>query len=202
LTFVQSHNTSAETFAISADGMNLYVTRGPDKLQVYTRNPMTGVLTLLEEQENGVGGVDGIRRAKGVAVTPDGACVYTSTDFDDKVGAFSRNGGTGALTFVGVKEEGVGGVTGLLMPKGVAVSADSLDVYVAGQIHVSGPDDATVVAFRRTPPSCALAYVETEVGDADGLGSVDASDGIIASGDGKNVYLTGRVTIENVVRGR
>lgn len=201
LTFVQSHNTSAEAFAMSPDGMNMYVTRGPDKLQVYTRSPITGVLTLLEEQENGVGGVDGIRRAKGVAVTPDGACVYASTDFDDKVAAFSRNGGTGALTFVGVKEEGVGGVTGLEQPKGVVVSPDSLDVYVAGEIQISGPNNGTVVAFRRTPPSCALAYVETELGDGDGLERIDASDGITVSGDGKNVYVTGRVSIDNNYQG-
>ena len=71
------------------------------------------VLTFVEVQRDGVGGVGGLGRAISVTVSPDGRHVYAAGQFDDAVVVFSRNSTTGALTFVEVQKDGVGGVDGL-----------------------------------------------------------------------------------------
>jgi len=53
---------------------------------------------------------------------------------------FSRDTATGALTFVGVRQDGVGGVDGLAGAASVTVSPDNRHVYVAGS-----NDDAVAV---------------------------------------------------------
>ena len=67
-------------------------------------------LTFVEVQKDESGGVDGLDGAADVAVSPDGAYVYAAGFIDDALAVFSRDAGTGKLTFVEVQEDGTGGV--------------------------------------------------------------------------------------------
>ena len=166
-------------FAVSADGANVYfASENEDMIAVYTRNPTTGALTFLEAQEDGVGGVDGLRRVIGVAVTADGKCVYGTGENDDLVATFTRNSVTGALTSASVNA--------LNRPQDLVVSPDDLNVYVMAS---AGGSVQVVDVFKRTPPACALSSVEEETGDADLLGKIFR--GIAISPDGAHLYTGG-----------
>src|SRR5207253_1759057 len=115
-----------------------------DAVVVFRRNPETGALQFLRVLRDGVGGVDGLDKARGVAVSPDGAHVYVVSGEADALTVFRRDRATGKLTFVEAHRDGVGGTFGMKNPQPVAVSPDGSSVYVGSQVG-----DA-VAAFRLT----------------------------------------------------
>ena len=178
----------AEQVVLSPDGAHLYVASDEDDaVAVFRRDPTTGAVTFVEAQRDGVGGVDGLERARAVAISPDGAHVYVAAALGDAVVVFRRNPETGALQFLRVLRDGVGGVDGLDKARGVAVSPDGAHVYV-----VSGEADALAV-FRRDPATGDLTFVEVQ---RDGVGGVDGLDGaqaVVVAPDGTHVYATGEL---------
>lgn len=114
---------------ISDDGANVYVTStDDDALNVFTRDPSDGDLTLLEVERDGLGSptADGLNDVGSIDVAPEGRSVYvTSTVLDDSVATFDRNPSTGALSYVELDSRS--------FPSGVAVSPDSRHVYVASE---------------------------------------------------------------------
>ncbi len=68
------------TPAVEPFGHYVYLTnQWSDNLRVYTRSPVDGQLTFLEEHVNGVAGVDGLDTAYGTHVGFDGRHVYTGS---------------------------------------------------------------------------------------------------------------------------
>jgi len=190
LAFVEAESSvdarGAARVAVSADGAHVYVTNEIlDSVLVYERNVFDGELFFVEAQVDGVGPVDGLRNAKGVAVSPDGACVYAIGEMDDAVVVFERDAGTGALTWIEAEIDGVGGVVEMRRPNGVAVSGDDKHVYVASE-----QDDAAV-AFERNLPDCDLDFIEAEVNLVSGVTGLRRARGVAVSVDGENVYLAG-----------
>lgn len=171
--------------AVSADGLNVYVASATDDaVVVFSRDTGSGALTFVESKIDGVGGVNGLDGARSVAVSPDGLSVYVAGALDDAVSIFSRNTLTGALTYVGVMLDQVGGVTGLDGASSVLVSADNSSVYVAGTLS-----DA-VVHFSRNAATSALTFVASYV---DGASGVDGLDGVssLASPNQNFIYAVG-----------
>jgi 6-phosphogluconolactonase (cycloisomerase 2 family) len=177
----------ASGVAASPDGAHVYVTGLlDDAVATFSRNASTGALSFVEQDKDGVGGVEGLDAAAGVAASPDGAHVYVAGVNDDAVATFSRDPATGALTFVELDKDGVGGIEGLDGALGIAAPPDGAHVYVTGAV-----DDA-VATFSRDPATGALSFVEQ---DKDGIAGVDGLDNavrIAASPDGAHVYVTGR----------
>src|SRR5262249_15846386 len=152
---------------------------------VFSRNAMTGALTYVEVKKDGVGGIDGLAGASGVAVSGDGAHVYVTGSLDNSVAVFSRNAGTGALTYIEFFQDGIGGTDGLRGASAVAISADGNNVYVAGKT------DNGIAAFTRNPSTGHLTFLAAH---KDGVGGVDGLAGasaIASSPDGVHVYVTG-----------
>lgn len=175
----------AAGLAISPDGKHVYVAGATDDaIAVFSRNAVTGALTWVEVERDGVSGVDGLDGARGVAVAPDGRHVYAVGAIDNALAVFSRNPTTGALTFLEVKKDGVGGVDGLAGARAVAVSPDSRVVAVAANV------DSALTSFLRDRESGLLTWVEAEkdgVG-VDGLGGATA----LAFGPrGDSIYVAG-----------
>jgi cysteine-rich repeat protein len=167
--------------AVSPDGANLYTaSRNQNALGVFTRDPLTGAIAPLEVEVDGVGGVDGLTRVTSVTVTSDGACVYATGEQDGAVAIFTRSLIDGSLAFVGT--------TPADRPQAMAASADDLHVYVVSTTEEQVP---AVYVFSRT--GCALSLVETETGDASGLGTRAAVEKIAISADGATVYVGGSV---------
>ena len=143
---------------------------------------LTEALTYVEMKKDGVGGVDGLDGAKLVTVSPDGNHVYAAAENDDAVAVFSRNSSTGALTYVEMKKDGVGGVDGLDGAQSVTVSPDGNHVYATSY------NENAIAVFSRNSSTGKLTYVEMKkngVGEVRGLDEVKS---VIVSLDGKHVY--------------
>lgn len=180
--------------AVSPNGLNVYTVGIQDNaITVWDRDPITNAITFLEVEEDAVGGVDGLRDPQGVAVSPDGACVYVATRDNEPgptgpgtVVSFSRNLVTGLLTYVGFIEDNAGGVDGIDSAIDVVVSPNSAHVYVAGE------GEGGVGVFSQI--GCALTFVEAE---KDGLGGVDGlgqPQKLAISADGQNLYAGARIS--------
>ncbi len=178
----------ARDLALSPDGAHLYVTGAADSgLAVFSRDPESGALSFVETFFDGVGGVDGLAGASGVALSPDGAFVYASGENDHAVAAFSRSPLTGRLTFLAELRDGADGVNGLAGARGLALSPDGEILYVAGAgagavaVLDRNPADGTL-SFAAGPSNPltdpALAGVRQLVTSADGREIYTASGGI------------------------
>jgi 6-phosphogluconolactonase (cycloisomerase 2 family) len=171
--------------AISPDGSHVYVTgRLDNAVATFSRDPSTGALTFVQYLQDGVGGVDGLDAAQGVAVAPDGGHVYVASENDDSVATFSRNPATGALTFVELDKDGVDGVDGINFAFSVAASFNGQQVYVTGK-----GDDA-IATFTRSPGTGALTFLESDKDGEGGLTGLDGAEGVSVAPDDGHVYVT------------
>ena len=121
--------------ALSPEGKHVYVAvAGDDAVAVFSRGTTTGKLTFVEMQRDGISGVDGLQRARSVAVSPNGRYVYAVGWAEHALVVFRRDETTGRLTFVEAQWDGLGSVEGLQGPSCVTVSPDGKGkhVYVAG----------------------------------------------------------------------
>jgi cysteine-rich repeat protein len=174
---------SARALTVSPDGAHLYAVSGEgDALVVFRCDPTSGALTFVELQRDGVDGVDGLDRARAVAVSPDGAHVYTAADLDDAIAVFRRDPVTGALTFLEWHRDNVGVLNGLDGSTGISVSGDGAHVYVAAS------EDDAITVFRRDPASGRLTFVDVEPDDVGGVLGIDRIQAVALSPDGANVY--------------
>ena len=125
-------------------------------------------LIFVEVQRDNAGSADGLQGAISVSVSPDGKHLYAAAWNESAVAVFSRDPTTGALTFVEVHKDGVGGVDGLANAYSVTVSPDGNHVYAAGEA------DSAVAVFSRNSTTGALTFTTTS---KDGVGGVDGLAG-------------------------
>lgn len=132
-----------------------------DSLHTFSRDLATGELTLIDTEDDGADGVEGLTLPNSLAVSPDGADIYTVSGFastapndppPSRIATFEREAGTGLTNYVSFLEDGVGGVDGIDYPLGVAAAVDGRWVYATG-----AADDALAV-FARNPATGALAF--------------------------------------------
>jgi 6-phosphogluconolactonase (cycloisomerase 2 family) len=213
LTFLEVHKDGAGgldglddamSLTVSPDGKNLYAAgRADDAVAVFSRDLETGMLTFVEVQRDGAGGVDGLHGAVSLAISPDGKHLYVAGQLDDAVAVFGRDPNSGALAFVEVHKYGVGGVDGLNDATSLTVSPDGKNLYATGGgDSVRSPNESqlgsaslerpnAVAVFRRDPTSGALTFLEVQ---KDGVGGVDGLflvKSVAISPGEKNLYAAG-----------
>ncbi len=182
---------------VSPDGNHLYVAgEGGDTVAVFSRDDNTGMLTFVEQQQDGQNGVDGLDRVSSVTISPDGKHLYVTGYWDDTVAVFSRDNNTGVLTFIEMYKDGQGGVDGLFGAISVTVSPDGKHLYVAGN-----RDDAVAV-FSRDDNTGMLAFVEMHKDGQSGVDGLDAPNSVTVSPDGNHLYVAGLVDDAVVVFSR
>ncbi len=138
----------ATAIALSPDGAHLYVaSQVDDAVAVFARDAETGALTFVEDQRDGVDGVNGLDVAVDVAVSADGASVYVVGLVDNGLAGFQRDDSTGALSFQHFV--GAGRAT-----RSVEIAADGTRVFAASQY------DGGVVVLDRDPATGILSFHE------------------------------------------
>ncbi len=202
--------TRPEAVAVSPDGGTVYATTSSDDSVVgFERDPLTGKLSYLEAERDGVndgsdagGTVDGLQSGAALTVAPDSEAVYVGTDSDDTVVVFQRDTGTGRLSFVEAERDGVddagdagGVVNGLNSTESVLVSPDEDVVFAAGLL------DSAVAVFERDTATEELSFIEAEVDGvddgSDAGGTVDGltwPNGLTISPSGNNLYVSALIS--------
>jgi cysteine-rich repeat protein len=176
----------AEAVAVSPDGLHVYVVGHDERaVAVFTREAGTGAVTFASVVRDAVDGVNGLRGARALAISPDGKHVYVSGNDDDNVVLYNRDPATGALTFVARYEDGVGGIDGVAGPAGVVVSSDGTNVYVGGD------DDDAIAVFTRNPNDGTLTFLELQRDGVNGVDGLDGPESVVLSPDGSHLYVGG-----------
>jgi cysteine-rich repeat protein len=175
----------AFAITVSADGRSVYVASiVANAVVAFARDVVSGVLTFVDVEQDGVGGTDGLFGALDVAVSSDGGHVYAVSLVDDALVAFVRDPATGALSLLEIHRDGLAGIDGLDNGESVVVSPDGAHVYAAA----SG--DHAVTAFHRDPTTGRLTFLQAvrDGVDATGLNNVHA---IAISPDGFRLFAAG-----------
>jgi 6-phosphogluconolactonase (cycloisomerase 2 family) len=114
--------------------------------------------------------------------------VYAAGLGDDAVAIFSRNATTGALTFLGLVKDGVGGVDGIDGAVALAFAPGGTQLYVGGNVERS------VAVFTRDPDTGALTFVEAEKEGVNGVNGLFGITDLVVSPDGGHVYAAANTT--------
>jgi 6-phosphogluconolactonase (cycloisomerase 2 family) len=162
---------------LSPDGAFLYAAGNTDDaVAIFARSAVTGLLTYLGLVRDGEGNVVDLQNPHRIAITPDARHLYAATA--DGVVVFSRNTGTGALTFVGSRPD--------LAPANlIAASRDGRLVFATSgsvanhRLSVLARDDVTGV----------LTPLEFRQSGVDGVVAIPECS-LEASPDGRHLYGT------------
>ncbi len=180
---------------VSPDDRHVYVGGfTDDAIATFSRNDTTGRLSFVELDKDGLGGVDGLDGIRDLTISGDGGFVYATGIIDGAVAVFSRDPASGALSFIEVQKDGVGGVDGMAGATGVTISPDGRNVYVGGF------NDDAVAIFSRNQNSGKLTFVSC-LEDTGGLSATCPSTGGVDglktawfttfSPDGRFAYVSG-----------
>ena len=164
---------------ISPDGDNVYATSSNDAgLITYRRNERTGKLSLVEQDDE-----PALSGAGSPVVSPDGRNVYVPGSSQSTLLTYKRNPNNGRLKFVNGKVDGVGNVDGIQGLYGIGVSRDGANVYATGN------NESAVATFKRNRRNGKLRFVEALFDDEGPIESMAGPYDVLASRDGKNVYV-------------
>jgi 6-phosphogluconolactonase (cycloisomerase 2 family) len=170
---------------VSPDGRNLYVadpgwSGHKTTFHVYTRDPITGELALLQVVDGGDG-------PQAIAVSPDGLNVYAVREqggysIDDGLEVFTRDPATGELVFQQLLTSRLGTAYGLGVGlSSIIVSNDGRNVYVS-----NGKDD-TLAIFQRDLATGDLTFLRY-MQDGWGIDHLESIGEMVISPDGRHVY--------------
>ncbi len=169
----------AVDLTVSPDGAHLYVAgKTDDAVAVFTRDAGAGTLSFVELERDNVGGVEGLDRPVGVAVSPDGAHVYLAGDAEDAVVAFARNSQDGSLTFLAhyapdPLQDRVFDVT---------LSPDGAHLYAASFLTDG------IALYQRNAGTGALGFDHIVRDGVDGVMGLDGVRSLAVSSDGNHLY--------------
>lgn len=173
----------ARSLAVSPDGGYVYaVSMFADSLSTFSRSTGSGDLSFVSVLYDSAGGVDGLDGGRSIVISPDGKNLYVAAYDDDKVSVFSRNGSTGAASFLGVYQEGDQDVEELSEPHALAMSPDGSHLYVALWKN-------QIIVFSRDASTGLLTY-ESKIEYLESYGTGGTHRAMRISPDGKFVYLS------------
>lgn len=168
--------------ALSPDGKQLYVAGyTSNSVALVQRNTDTGALSAAEAYFEQQDCRDCLLSPASVAVSPDGDDVYVVAAHTSTLVTFRRDSVNGRLTYADAIDQDA--VPGLAWPRGVAVSPDGANVYVAGWFGSS------LLVFSRDARSGRLQFFEAHDKGNVRVGLFRPTS-VTVSGDGKSVYVT------------
>ena len=192
----------ANDVTVAPDGSSVYVAAsGAGAVASFARDPGSGRIAEINcVSTNGTNGFDGTKGAcadgdalsgaSSATVSPDGTFVYVTSYASSGVGIFARDLATGALTQVGCVRSvrTCAGARALGGAAGLAITPDGRNAYVAAA------DADAVSEFARDIETGSLSFIGCVSDDGtDRLcatgNALRGADAIVASPDGKNVYV-------------
>ena len=179
-----------EALLLSGDGNHLYaVSATAEAIARFDVDAASGELSWAAAQTAASLDVDLAGAAAG-ALSPDGRYVYVASSAADRIIALARDNDPGStdygrLTTVSETVQGVDRVTGLLSPRGIAVSADGLHVYATGQTS-----DA-VTWFLRDPENGLLRFGGVLSNQSSFVNGLDGASGLAIDDGLGQVYVAG-----------
>jgi 6-phosphogluconolactonase (cycloisomerase 2 family) len=175
------------SLTITPDNKHLYAVGSRDAtLTVFSRDIVTGKLTLVETQKNGFSGVAGLANAQCVIASRDGKNIYTAGFQDAALAVFSRDIVTGKLTFREAQKNNFKGVKGLNGIVALALSPDQKYLYAVSQ------GDHSLTVFRRNEQTGRLTFVEAHQSGRNGVYGFLTPQQVTVSADGKHIYIINR----------
>ena len=192
LTFLEAYDESdigienfwsVDRMGFSPDGNHLYLTAPfEDALVVFARDATTGALVLVQEQRNGVDGVEGMDHPSSITISPDGNYLYTTGPLEHALLIFQRDQVTGALAFMAVIRGGDEGVDGLELAHDTSLSPDGAHLYVASA------GEHAVAVFQRDQVTGSLSFMEVHRDGENGVTGLEEVFLVKLSPDGNNLY--------------
>lgn len=156
----------AADVVFAPDGRHLLIASAADSeasnppLAVYSRRAPDPLFAFVEQERNGEFGNIGLQAPNDVAISPDGAHVYSVSLPDNALVRFDRFPQLGLddasmgmhLQFADAWFDGVGGVQGLQFPRRILISPDGQSLFVTSE------EANTLAVFRRNNDSASPAY--------------------------------------------
>jgi 6-phosphogluconolactonase (cycloisomerase 2 family) len=169
---------AATDIVVSPDDNFVYVTgQDSDSVAVFERNEISGALTFVEAEFDGVSGVNGLDLAFGLALSEDGDYLYVAGFNDDSVAHFSVNPTTGALTYI-TAYTGIGG-------------ANKINIHSTGFVFITASEADSLMIYTRDDGNGQLTHLETITDGVSGVDGLDEANDIASSPDSTNIYVTG-----------
>ena len=179
--------TKPRGLAVSPDDKYIYVCASlSHALEVFERKNSDDKLDRIQRLRDQRGGIDGLKTATDVKLSPDGRHVYVAAAGDNAVSIFARDAASGMLTYLGHVRDGRGGVEGLR-------GANALAVHPAGNyLYVCAKKDNSVAVFERNTITGMLTFVEYETDRRGGVKYLRGPSDVSVSPDGRFVFASSR----------
>lgn len=165
---------------LSPDGRHLYTASDfNDAVAIFERDATTGTLDFVGTVVEGMGDVEGLLFPESLTLSPDGLSLYVGSGAG-ALASFARDPSSGTLRFVEAVFDGVGGVSGIVDPSALLVSAEGSHLYV------TSPSNDAVSVFARQDNG-RLSFVEVHT---DGVGGgLDRPQSMALSASGRYLYV-------------
>ncbi len=174
----------ANAIAMSPDGRNAYVCgKSENSIAVLERSLGNGQLNFVKKYTDGTDGVDGLRNADDVVVSPDGKQVYVCSFGEHAISVFNRNNTTGELAFAAVHKDGQNGNDGLNGANAITISPDGKNVYAVAYWEHG------LSVFDRNTTNGSLSFQQVFKDNTNGVDGLSRPSDVIVSPDGKQVYV-------------
>ena len=180
---------SPATIALSPDDSQVFVTGGfatgevVGSLVVFDRDA-SGKLSYRSTFKDGEDGIDGLAIPWYVAVSPDGRQVFVAGRNDDALVVFDRDLDSGELSYRQSFIDGEDGVDGLNRARGIQLTADGRQIFVAGSF------DKSIAAFARdTSDNDSISYQGVYKDGVDGISGLSGPTDISLSPDNSRLFV-------------
>jgi len=181
----------AASAVLSADERFLYVAgRFEAVISQYEIDPVSGLLTPVEEYRNGNGDLFGMEGVLEMVISPNGNFLFCATYDDNSVVIFSRDNESGTLTFVDTWFDGLNEADFLEGTRDLAVSPDGNHLYVLGST------DNAITVFQINNTTGELTWVEHITRDTEDENLTDLlfPGNLVFAPNGTDLYVTMRST--------
>lgn len=177
--------TNILSIAVSPDGKDVYAVGRANSgtLSHFSRNAITGTLTIVDTIANNVNGVTNLFSPSSVTLDPTGTHLYLVVTGASRIDVYDRDASTGVITLSGALQSDDPGVSNFSGPQDAVLSPDGKHLYVAAR------SSSALVVLARDASTGQLTFVTSyRDGDPGGVDGLFLLDSVASTNDGAFVY--------------